>query len=210
MLKRLVFLLSGRGSNLQALVQACREQAWPAQIAAVISNRPDSEGLAWARSQGLNTQVVDHTRFESRQAFDEALREVIDVHEPHGVVLCGFMRVLGDAFVEHFSGRLINIHPSLLPAFPGLKTHRQALEAGVKLAGATVHFVTPTLDHGPIIAQATVPVLPQDTEYTLAERVLQAEHRLYPLALGWFVRDELQITGGLVSHRLGASQLLLP
>ena len=207
---RILVLISGRGSNLAALVQAAREQAWPAEVVAVIGNRPQAAGLQWAREQGLATQVVDHQAFDSREAFDAALLAACQGHRPDLVVLAGFMRVLGDAFVRHYEGRLINIHPSLLPAFPGLHTHRRALQAGVKTAGATVHYVTPVLDHGPVIAQAVVPVLAQDTEQALAERVLQAEHRLLPLAVGWHVKGELQIQDGVVRHRFGAAQTLLP
>jgi phosphoribosylglycinamide formyltransferase-1 len=205
---RILILLSGRGSNLAALVQAAREQGWPAQVVGVISNRPQAPGLAWAQAQGLASQAVDHQAFESREAFDAALLAACQAHAPDLVVLAGFMRVLGTDFVRHYEGRLINIHPSLLPAFTGLHTHRRALEAGVKLAGATVHYVTPTLDHGPVIAQAAVPVEREDTESSLAERVLQAEHRLLPLAVGWHVRGELELQGGRVHHRRGLPQLL--
>lgn len=206
--QRLIVLISGRGSNLAALVQATREPGWPAEIAGVISNRPQAAGLHWALAQGLPTQVVDHQSFPDRAAFDTALLAACESYRPDLIVLAGFMRVLGDAFVRQYEGRLINIHPSLLPAFAGLHTHRRALEAGVKMAGATVHYVTPLLDHGPIIAQAAVPVQPQDTETALAERVLEAEHRLLPLAVGWHLRGELQMDHGIVRHRHGASQLI--
>ncbi len=205
---RILILLSGRGSNLAALVEAAREQDWPAQVVGVISNRPQAAGLAWAHAQGLPTQAVDHQAFASRQAFDAALLAACQSYRPDLVVLAGFMRVLGTEFVRHYEGRLINIHPSLLPAFTGLHTHRRALEAGVKLAGATVHYVTPTLDHGPVIAQAVVPVQADDDESSLAERVLQAEHRLLPLAVGWHVRGELDLQEGLVHHRRGLPQSL--
>ncbi|MFM8510578.1 MAG: phosphoribosylglycinamide formyltransferase [Betaproteobacteria bacterium] len=205
---RILVLISGRGSNLAALVEAAHAQAWPAQVVGVISNRPHAAGLPWAQSQGLPTQVLDHQAFASREAFDAALLTACLDHRPDLVVLAGFMRVLGEAFVRHFEGRLINIHPSLLPAFAGLHTHRRALQAGVKVAGATVHYVTPSLDHGPVIAQAVVPVLANDTEHSLSNRVLQAEHQLLPLAVGWHVRGEVQLHDGCVRHLKGAAQTL--
>lgn len=205
---RILVLISGRGSNLAALVRAARVEGWPAEVVGVISNRPQAAGLQWASEYDLPTQVLDHQAFGSREAFDAALLAACEAHRPDVVVLAGFMRVLGEAFVRHFEGRLINIHPSLLPAFTGLHTHRRALEAGVKWAGATVHYVTPTLDHGPVIAQAAVPVLPHDTEQTLAERVLQAEHRLLPMAVGWHVKGELHLHQGVVHHRSAAPQAL--
>ena len=179
-MKNIVILISGRGSNMQTIVQACREQKWPARIAAVISNNPEAQGLAWAQAQGIATQALDHRIFESREAFDQALIPVIDAYQPHLVVLAGFMRILTADFVQHYENRIINIHPSLLPDFPGLHTHRRAIEAGHQQAGATVHWVTAELDHGPTLGQAKVPVLLDDTEDTLAERVLQVEHQLYP------------------------------
>jgi phosphoribosylglycinamide formyltransferase-1 len=179
-------------------------------VVALVSNRPGAAALQAAAGQGIATAVVDHTCFDGREAFDAALARVIDGFAPTLVVLAGFMRILTDGFVAHYAGRLLNIHPSLLPAFPGLHTHRRALEAGCKLAGATVHFVTPALDHGPIVAQAAVPVRPGDTPETLSARVLQAEHRLYPLAVRWFVEGRLRIDGGVVHHADGAPQLLLP
>ena len=208
-MKRIVILLSGRGSNLAAIHQACSSQGWTAQVVAVISNRPEAEGLAWAARQGLATVVLDHRQQASREAFDTALAEAVDAFAPDLVVLAGFMRILGDAFVQRFAGRLLNIHPSLLPAFAGLHTHQRALDAGCKLAGCTVHFVTPTLDHGPIVAQAMVPVLADDTAATLADRVLAAEHVIYPRAIRWFVEGQLLLDGGRVRHRDGASQLWL-
>lgn len=183
----IVVLISGTGSNLQAIVEAAAREQWSerlgAEVVAVISNRPDAPGLQFARAAGLSTQVLDHQAFDSREAFDEALRQAIDVHRPALLVLAGFMRILTPGFVRHYQGRLVNIHPSLLPAFPGLNTHRRALEAGCKFAGATVHWVTADLDHGPILAQAVVPILADDTEQTLAQRVLSQEHRLYPQAI---------------------------
>lgn len=205
---RILALISGRGSNLAAVVEAAHAQAWKAQWVGVISNRPQAAGLQWARDHGLHTQVLDHQAFETREAFDAALLQSCKALQPDLVVLAGFMRVLGEPFVRHFEGRLMNIHPSLLPAFPGLHTHRRALECGVKAAGATVHYVTPTLDHGPVIAQAVVPVRAGDDEQALAERVLQAEHRLLPLAVGWHVNGELALQSGVVHHRRGAPQVL--
>ncbi|MBQ0959618.1 phosphoribosylglycinamide formyltransferase [Ideonella sp. 4Y11] len=207
-MKNIVILLSGRGSNMRSVVQACSAEAWPARIAAVIANRPDAEGLAWAAAQGLATAVVDHRAHADREAFDAALAAEIDRHQPDLLLLAGFMRILTDGFVRHYAGRMLNIHPSLLPAFPGLHTHRQALAAGVQAAGATVHFVTPQLDHGPIVAQAVVPVRPDDDEAALAARVLAAEHRLYPMAARWFVEGRLALAQGRVRQLDGASQLL--
>lgn len=208
-MKRIVILISGRGSNMEAIVQRCADERWPAQIAAVVANRPQAAGIVFARARGIATAVVDHHAFASRDAFDAALAEAIDAHRPDLVVLAGFMRILGDAFVRRYEGRMLNIHPSLLPAFPGLHTHRRALEAGCKASGATVHLVTPQLDHGPIVMQSVVPVLPDDSEATLAARVLATEHRIYPQSVQWFVRGELVLQGGTVRHAGGASQLLL-
>jgi phosphoribosylglycinamide formyltransferase-1 len=208
-MKRIVILISGRGSNMEAIVRRCASDRWPAQIAAVIANRPQAAGIAFAREHGIATAVVDHHAFASRDTFDAALAEAIDAHRPDLVVLAGFMRILGDAFVRRYEGRMLNIHPSLLPAFPGLHTHRRALEAGCKASGATVHFVTPQLDHGPIVMQSVVPVLPDDSEQSLAARVLATEHRIYPQAVQWFVSGELRIEGGVVRHSGGAPQLLV-
>ena len=186
-MKRLVILISGRGSNMEAIVKACSAEGWPAEVAAVISNRPDAGGLQFAAGRGIATAVVDHKAFahepQPREAFDAALMAEIDRHQPALVVLAGFMRILTPGFVQHYAGRLVNIHPSLLPAFPGLRTHERAIEAGCKVAGATVHHVTAELDHGPILAQAVVPVLPDDTPEVLAARVLSQEHRIYPQAI---------------------------
>ncbi len=208
-MKNIVILISGRGSNLEAIARACRDERWPARIAAVASNRPDAAGLVWARSQGIPTIALDHRAHADREAFDAALAAAIDAHAPDVVALAGFMRILTTGFVRRYEGRLLNIHPSLLPAFTGLNTHARAIEAGCKFAGATVHFVTPELDHGPIVAQAAVPVLPGDTPQALAARVLEREHLLYPRALGWLVRDELRVEGGIVSHVRGEPQWLL-
>ena len=193
-MKSVVILISGRGSNMQAIVEA----GIPVRIAAVISNRPDAAGLEWASTHGIATQIVDHRGFPSREAFDAALADAIDAYRPDLVVLAGFMRILGEAFVSRFAGRMLNIHPSLLPSFPGLHTHRRAIEEGVKVHGSTVHFVTPALDHGPIVIQAAVPVLPGDDEDSLAARVLQAEHRIYPQAVRWVAEDRLVIENGIV------------
>ena len=209
-MKNIVILISGRGSNMEAIVRRCAEESWPARVAAVISNRADAAGLAFAAAEGIATVVVDHTGFASREAFDARLAETIDGFAADVVALAGFMRILTPAFVQRFDGRLVNIHPSLLPAFSGLHTHQRALEAGCKVAGASVHFVTADLDHGPIIGQAIVPVLPADTEQTLAARVLAQEHRLYPLAIRWLVEGALERRAGVVRHAGGAAQLLLP
>lgn len=194
-MKKIVILISGRGSNMEAIIRA---QIPGAEVSAVIANRPDAAGLAFAVDHGIVTQVVDHKAHPSREAFDAALAGAIDAHRPDLVVLAGFMRVLTDAFVEHYAGRLLNIHPSLLPSFPGLHTHRKALEAGVRVHGATVHFVTPTLDCGPVVIQAAVPVLPGDDEAALAARVLEQEHRIYPQAVRWFVEGRLSLVNGRV------------
>ena len=188
--KNIVILISGSGSNMAAIVQAAQQQAWQQQfgatVAAVISNRPSAAGLQLAQSLGVATHLLDHRAFETREAFDAALTQLIDRYQPALVVLAGFMRILTPGFVAHYAGRLINIHPSLLPAFTGLNTHQRAIDAGCTQAGCTVHQVTAELDHGPILAQAAVPVLPNDTADTLAARVLVEEHRLYPQAVrGW-------------------------
>jgi phosphoribosylglycinamide formyltransferase 1 len=209
-MKRIVVLISGRGSNMRSIVGACAEQRWPARVMTVISNRPDAAGLEFAAQQGIACAVVDHKAFASRDAFDAALAQAIDAHEPDLVVLAGFMRILGDGFVRRYEGRLLNIHPSLLPAFPGLHTHRRAIEAGCKLAGVTVHFVTPEIDHGPIVIQAVVPVLPGDDEQALSQRVLVREHVIYPRAVRWFVEGRLRIERGVVTQLDGEPQLSLP
>jgi phosphoribosylglycinamide formyltransferase-1 len=194
-MKKLVILISGRGSNMEAIVRACSNEGWPAQIAAVIANRPDAAGLAFAASHGIATAVVDNRQFPDRDSFDAALAEQIDGFAPDLVVLAGFMRVLTGSFVDHYAGRMLNVHPSLLPSFPGLKTHQQALDAGVRLHGASVHFVTSQLDHGPIVVQSAVPVVAGDTPATLAERVLATEHTIYPRAVRWFVEGRLTLDG---------------
>ena len=190
-MKNIVILISGSGSNMAAIVRTAEEQNWAqrynARISAVISNKADAEGLIFAKQHGIATSVIDHKAFASepqpREAFDAALMTEIDKHQPHLVVLAGFMRILTPGFVAHYEGRLVNIHPSLLPAFAGLNTHQRAIDAGCKFAGATVHRVTAELDHGPILAQAVVPVLHDDTAHTLAARVLTQEHLIYPKAV---------------------------
>jgi phosphoribosylglycinamide formyltransferase-1 len=209
-MKSIVILVSGRGSNMRSIVESCVSEQWPARVSAVISNRPDAAALDYAMQHGIATVVVDHRAFTSRDEFDAALARAIDSHGADLVVLAGFMRILGAAFVRGYEGRLMNIHPSLLPAFPGLHTHRRALEAGCKVAGATVHFVTAELDHGPIVMQAAVPVLADDDEHRLSERVLECEHLIYPRAVRWFVEDRLRIEHGIVRHLDGEAQLLGP
>ena len=199
-MKRIAVLISGQGSNLGAIVRASESEGWPARVAVVISNRADAGGLELARSHGIATEVLDHKAFADRAAFDAALAATIDRHAPDLVVLAGFMRILTPAFVARYEGRMLNVHPSLLPSFTGLHTHRRAIEEGCKVAGATVHFVSAELDHGPIVAQAVVPVLADDDETTLAQRVLAAEHELYPRAVGWFVNGELVLKDGRVTH----------
>ncbi|MDM5180274.1 phosphoribosylglycinamide formyltransferase [Massilia sp. DJPM01] len=195
-MKNIVILISGRGSNMEAVVHAAREEQWPARIAAVISNKADAKGLEFAQSHGIPTAVVANKEFATREAFDAALRDTIDRFAPDLVVLAGFMRILTPGFVAHYDGRMLNIHPSLLPLFPGLHTHQQALDAGVARHGATVHFVTAELDHGPAVLKAEVDVLPGDTADTLAARVLVQEHTLYPRAIRLFVEDRLSIDNG--------------
>ncbi|MEN9550910.1 MAG: Phosphoribosylglycinamide formyltransferase [Pseudomonadota bacterium] len=195
-MKKIVILISGAGSNMAAIVQTAQQQSWRERlgvvVSAVISNKPQASGLAWVRADsahsGIQTDVVDHTQFESREDFDQALMQRIDLHAPDLVVLAGFMRILTPGFVAHYAGRLINIHPSLLPAFTGLNTHQRAIDAGCKFAGATVHQVTAELDHGQILAQAVVPVLSGDTPEALAARVLTQEHLIYPAAVAAFFK----------------------
>ncbi|WP_084282582.1 phosphoribosylglycinamide formyltransferase [Deefgea rivuli] len=195
-MKNIVILISGRGSNMQAIVNAfLNEKAAGAQIAAVISNRPDAAGLTWAAEREIATAVLDHKQFAGREAFDAALAELIDGFAPDLVVLAGFMRILTAEFVNHYVNRLINVHPSLLPAFIGVNTHQRAIDEGVKLAGCTVHFVTAELDSGPIIAQAAVPVMLDDTADSLAQRILAQEHQLYPKVVQWFVAGQLAVVG---------------
>ena len=197
-MKSIVILISGRGSNMESLLAAVASGALPVRIAGVLANRPDAKGLVTAAAQGVPTGVVDHKQFADREAFDAAMAEAIDRFAPDLVVLAGFMRILTDGFVRRYAGRLVNIHPSLLPSFPGLHTHRQALEEGVRIHGCTVHFVTPALDHGPVIVQAAVPVLDDDDEASLAARVLTQEHQVYPLAVRWFAEGRLRLVDGRV------------
>jgi phosphoribosylglycinamide formyltransferase 1 len=197
-MKRIVILISGRGSNMEAILRTAAAEQWPAQIAAVISNKADAVGLRTAEEAGIPAVVVEHKRYPDRECFDAALAEAIDRFVPDLVVLAGFMRILTPAFVHRYHGRLLNIHPSLLPSFPGLATHRQALDAGVKFHGATVHFVTAELDHGPIVEQAVVPVLEDDTESALAARVLVQEHVIYPSAVRDFVEGRMWLDGDRV------------
>jgi phosphoribosylglycinamide formyltransferase-1 len=193
-MKRIVILISGRGSNMLSIL----ESGLPLDVSAVIGNRRDSQGLLLARERGIETCAVEHANYPTREAFDDALADKIDSFSPDYVVLAGFMRILGSRFVARYSGRLINIHPSLLPAFPGTNTHKRALEEGVKIHGCTVHFVTDQLDHGAIIVQAAVPVLDDDTEDTLAARVLAQEHIIYPAAIRWLIEGRLRMEGGRV------------
>ena len=212
-MKSIVILLSGRGSNMASLLKAVADGSLPVRVAAVISNRPEAPGLATAAAAGVTTQVLDHQGFASREDYDTALAALIDTFSPDVVVLAGFMRILNAAFVQHYAGRLINIHPSLLPSFTGLHTHRRALEAGVRVHGCTVHFVTPELDQGPIIVQAAVPVLDGDDEARLAARVLVQEHRIYPLAVRWLAEGRLRLVKGRVvldAPQSGAAALLSP
>ena len=212
-MKNIVILISGRGSNMEALIAARDAGTLPVNIAAVISNRPDAAGLETAEKAGITAHYINHKAFAEREVFDAALAECIDGFAPDLVVLAGFMRILGDGFVRHYAGRLMNIHPSLLPAFPGLHTHRRALDEGVRIHGCSVHFVTPTLDHGPIIIQAAVPVLDSDDEATLAARVLRQEHRIYPQAVRWFVAGRLRLEGGrvrLAGEALADTALVAP
>jgi phosphoribosylglycinamide formyltransferase-1 len=192
-MKNIVILISGGGSNMAAIVRAAERDRWAerfgARIAAVVSNKAEAGGLALAKAHGIATAVVPHKEFPTREAFDEALAKAVDAHAPALVVLAGFMRILTSGFVGRYAGRLVNIHPSLLPAFPGLNTHQRAIDAGCKVAGVTVHQVTTELDHGPILAQAVVPLLPDDTAATLAGRVLAQEHQLYPRAIAGWLSD---------------------
>lgn len=197
--KRVAILISGRGSNMQALVEAARAPEYPAEIALVISNRPEALGLAWAKEQGLLTLALDHTKYESREHFEGQLQSVLDLAKVDLIALAGFMRLMTAGFVTRWQGRMINIHPSLLPAFKGLDTHEQALAAGVRLSGCTVHFVVPEMDAGPIIGQAAVPVSPSDTPDSLGSRVLAAEHRLYPKILALVAQGQVRMEANGIS-----------
>jgi phosphoribosylglycinamide formyltransferase 1 len=198
MKKRVAILISGRGSNMQALVEAARASDYPAEIVAIISSRPDAGGLAWAKDQGLPASVIHHKDFGSREAFDDAMHQALVEAGAELIALAGFMRLQTATFVQKWRGRQLNIHPSLLPLFKGLHPHRQALDAGVKISGCTVHFVTEEMDSGPIVAQAAIPVLDGDTPETLADRILVAEHRLYPHALALVASGRARLDGGIV------------
>lgn len=192
-MKNIVILISGRGSNMEAIVRTFKQEKWDARLSAVISNRDDAAGLGFAEKAGIPTRVVSHKEYPDRESYDAVLQKTIDEYQPDLVILAGFMRILTTGFVEHYTGRMINIHPSLLPSFRGLHTHRQAIDAGVRVHGATVHFVTPELDGGPIIAQAIVPVFPGDDEDALAGRVLEQEHRIYPRVVRLIVEDRISL-----------------
>ncbi len=194
----IVSLISGRGSNFEAIYKAAQAKSWDVRFTGLIANQPEAKGLALAQSVGIPTAVIDHRAYPSREAFDRALMQQIDAFSADLVVLAGFMRILTPGLIEHYEGRMMNIHPSLLPRFPGLHTHERALEAGDRVHGATVHFVSTGVDEGPIICQSEVPVLPTDTPSELAARVLKTEHQIYPLAVEWFIQGRLQITGNRV------------
>ena len=198
-MKRIVILISGRGSNLQSILDAKLD----AQIAVVISNNPAARGIDIARSAGVDTAVIDHRAFPDRASFEAVLADKVDSYRPDLLVLAGFMRILTEGFIKRFRNRIMNIHPSLLPAFPGVDTHRRALQGGVRIHGCTVHFVTPDLDHGPIVVQAAVPVLPGDDEERLAARVLEQEHRIYPEAIRWYLDGRLKLDGNRVTVNAG-------
>lgn len=200
-MKRLAVLISGRGSNLDALFSAIQRYGWPLAVVGVISNRPNAPGLEVARARGIATTVIDHTQFPDRNAFDAALAETLEIQRPDLVVLAGFMRLLTAEFCARFRNRLVNIHPSLLPAFKGLDTHQQALDAGVRVHGCTVHLVTAALDHGPILAQAVVPVHQDDTAEVLAARVLKMEHEIYPMAIAAWLSGQLMIQENRIVNR---------
>lgn len=208
---RLVILISGRGSNMQTIVDTIEQDALPARVCAVVSNRADAAGLPWASERGIPTHVVPHRDYATRQEFDAALADTIDAYEPDYVVLAGFMRVLTPAFVERYEGRLLNIHPSLLPAFPGLHTHQQALDEGVQWHGCTVHFVTAKLDHGPVVAQGIVPVLGEDDAESLAARLLSVEHKLYAQVVRWLAEGRVSLDENHRVHVAGvATRAFLP
>ena len=194
----IVSLISGRGSNFEAIYKAAQAKSWDVRFTGLIANQPEAKGLVFAKSVGIPTAVIDHRAYPSREAFDRALMQQIDAFSADLVVLAGFMRILTPGFIKHYEGRMMNIHPSLLPRFPGLHTHERALAAGDRVHGATVHFVSAGVDEGPIICQSEVPVLPTDTPSELAARVLKTEHQIYPLAVEWFIQGRLQITGNRV------------
>lgn len=195
----IVSLISGRGSNFEAIYKAAKAKSWDVRFTGLIANQPEAKGLDFAKSVGIPTAVINHRSYLSREAFDEALMQQIDAFGADLVVLAGFMRILTPGFIEHYEGRMMNIHPSLLPRFPGLHTHERALEAGDRVHGATVHFVSAGVDEGPIICQSEVPVLATDTPSELAARVLKTEHQIYPLAVEWFIQGRLRIAGHRVN-----------
>jgi phosphoribosylglycinamide formyltransferase-1 len=207
-MQSIVTLISGRGSNFEAIVNTAQNEGWPVKFAGVIANHYAAKGLDFARSQGIPAFAIEHREYATRESFDAALIQKIDELGADLVVLAGFMRILTPYFIRHFEGRLINIHPALLPAFPGLHTHQRALEAGVAEHGASVHFVTEGVDEGPIICQASVPVLPCDDADSLAARVLAAEHQIYPRAVKWFLDGRLRIEGNQVQVQPPESQLI--
>lgn len=206
---RVAVLISGRGSNMMALVEAAKAPDYPAEIVVVISNRPDAAGLAWAKAQGIPALGLDHKRYESREHFEGQLQSVLAASHVDLVACAGFMRLMTAPFVEKWRDRMLNIHPSLLPAFKGLETHKRALDAGVKIAGCTVHLVRAEMDEGPIIAQAAVPVLDGDTEETLAARILHQEHRIYPVALAWIASGQARVAGNRVIFGAGGAEAAL-
>jgi len=195
----IVSLISGRGSNFEAIYKAAKAKSWDVQFTGLIANQPEAKGIEFAKSVGIPTAVINHRSYPSREAFDEALMQQIDAFGADLVVLAGFMRILTPGFIKHYEGRMMNIHPSLLPRFPGLLTHERALESGDRVHGATVHFVSAGVDEGPIICQSEIPVLATDTPSELAARVLKTEHQIYPLAVEWFIQGRLQIAGNRVS-----------
>ncbi len=201
--KRTAILISGHGSNMRALVEAARSPSFPAEIALVLSNRPDAKGLAFAKEAGIATAAVDHKIYAGREEFERSMQVLLEIHRIELICLAGFMRLLSPVFVNAWSGRLINIHPALLPAYRGLHTHQRALDDGVKIHGCTVHFVVAAMDEGPIIAQAAVPVLDQDSAETLAARVLEQEHIIYPQALRLIASDDYKIFGNRVMSTAG-------
>ena len=203
MTRRIAILISGRGSNMASLIEAARTPGYPAEIALVLSNRPDAEGLARARDAGIEVLAIDHKSYSTRESFEQALDAALNERKIEFVCLAGFMRVLTNWFVERWRGRMINIHPSLLPLFRGTHTHRRALEEGVLVHGCTVHFVVPELDAGPIVAQAAVPVVPGDTEESLAQRILVQEHVLYPTALAMICDGRARLENGRVMFSMG-------
>lgn len=210
---RCVVLISGRGSNLSAILKATQSAGYPAEVVGVVSNKPEAPGLQLARDADISVSVLPNADYADRASYDQALQAAVDAYDPDLVILAGFMRILTPEFVAHYTGRMINIHPSLLPAFTGLHTHQRALDAGVRVHGCTVHFVTAELDHGPMIAQAAVPVLESDDARTLGARVLSVEHQLYPMAVRWFAEGRLTVVGQrvlLLHEEVTSNALIVP